>query len=97
MNKPSPRQAAVFAKVLAHWRTAPGLAPYYRAQGSGERVTLVSFHRAGILARRPWRGQEGEANAAYEYRPSNDILHALGAGRRVYEALNNEIEEKEKP
>ncbi len=41
---------------------------WYRAAHSGERVTLASLYRAGVLRRRAWRGSEGEANAAYEYR-----------------------------
>lgn len=41
---------------------------WYRAASSGERVTLASLFRAGALARRAWRGNEGEADAAYEYR-----------------------------
>ena len=41
---------------------------WYRAARSGERVTLASLYRAGVLTRRAWRGQEGEADAAYEYR-----------------------------
>jgi hypothetical protein len=41
---------------------------WYRAARSGERVTLASLYRAGALTRRAWRGNEGEADAAYEYR-----------------------------
>lgn len=42
---------------------------WYRADGSGQRVTLASLYRhAGVLERRAHRGREGEANAAYEYR-----------------------------
>jgi len=41
---------------------------WYRAAGSGERVTLASLYRAGALTRRAWRGAEGAADAAYEYR-----------------------------
>lgn len=43
---------------------------WYRAATSGERVTLASLFRAGALARRAWRGNEGEADSAYEYRLS---------------------------
>ena len=43
---------------------------WYRAQGSGERVTLASLYRKGRLTRRAWRGREGEPDAAHEYRPA---------------------------
>lgn len=39
----------------------------YRAANSGERVTLASLHRARLLDRWAWRGQDGAADAAYEY------------------------------
>ncbi len=42
---------------------------WYRAATNGERVTLASLYRAGVLERRAWRGKEGEADAAHEYRP----------------------------
>lgn len=71
-------QQDVTRKVIATWRGPHGNR-HYRAAGNGERVTLASLYRAGVLARRCWRGKEGEADAAYEYRPSNDLLHQLGA------------------
>lgn len=40
---------------------------WYRASGSGQRVTLASLSRPGILERRAYRGKEGEASAAFEY------------------------------
>lgn len=40
---------------------------WYRARSSGERVTLASLFRKGLLKRRAWRGQEGDADAAHEY------------------------------
>jgi hypothetical protein len=76
--KISDRQKEVFAKVLATWRSD---LKHYRAESSGERVTLASLARAGALTRRVWRGVEGDSNAAHEYRPSNDTLHALAALR----------------
>lgn len=42
---------------------------WYRAAGNGERVSLAALWRAGVLERRAWRGVEGEADAAHEYRP----------------------------
>ena len=41
-----------------------------RARGSGERVTLASLYRRGLLDRRAWRGNDGDADAAYEYQLS---------------------------
>lgn len=57
-------QRYVFGVVSAHHLR--GL--WYRAASSGQRVTLASLYRAGVLTRRAWRGNEGEADAAYEYR-----------------------------
>lgn len=42
---------------------------WFRARGNGERVTLAALYRRGKLRRRAWRGKEGEADAAHEYRP----------------------------
>lgn len=56
-------QRAMLRAVRA---AAPG---WYRAQRSGERVTLANLWRHhGLLERRAWRGKAGETNAAYEYR-----------------------------
>ncbi len=41
---------------------------WFRARSSGERVTLASLWRHGLLERRAWRGVEGEPDAAHEYR-----------------------------
>jgi hypothetical protein len=43
------------------------------ASGSGDRVTLASLFRRGLLMRRARRGVEGEPDAAYEYRPSTMV------------------------
>ena len=50
---------------------------WYRAAGSGQRVTLASLYRAGVLNRRAWRGNEGEADAAYEYRLTPEAEQAV--------------------
>lgn len=68
------RQRLVAGKVIARWRRLQ----HYRAEGSGERVTLASLHRAGVLTRRVWRS--GSA-PAHEYRPSADLLTELGRTR----------------
>lgn len=55
-------QREVLAAVRA---VAPA---WFRARRSGERVTLANLWRHGKLERRAWRGTEGAASAAYEYR-----------------------------
>jgi len=50
---------------------------WYRSASSGERVTLASLYRAGALKRRAWRGNEGEADAAHEYRLTPEAELAL--------------------
>ena len=57
-------QRYVFGIVSAHHLRSL----WYRAASSGERVTLASLYRHGVLKRRAGRGNEGEADAAYEYR-----------------------------
>lgn len=57
------------------------------ATGNGERVTLASLYRKGLLERHPRRGKEGEASAAYEYRASHMVREAwkevaAGAGEK---------------
>jgi hypothetical protein len=74
------RQREVTARVIQEWQSGHR---WYRAAGSGERVTLASLHRAGVLHRRVWRGVEGESNAAHEYRPSNDLLTELARASGV--------------
>ncbi len=51
------------------------------AHGSpaGERVTLASLFRGRMLVRRAWRGVDGEASAAYEYRASDQLMVAAKA------------------
>ena len=66
-------QRYVFGVVSAHHLR--GL--WYRAAHSGERVTLASLYRAGVLTRRAWRGNEGEADAAYEYRLTQEADQVL--------------------
>lgn len=67
------RQQETFRRVL---RSTLG-GTWYRASGSGERVTLASLFRAGALSRRAWRGNEGAPDAAHEYRVSELVLRHL--------------------
>ena len=55
---------------------------WVRAESAGERVTLASLYYAGFLERRAWRGVDGAANAAYEYRATKVVLEAWGARDR---------------
>lgn len=61
-------QREVALKVHSAWRDERR---WWRAEGNGQRVTLASLYRAGVLARRAWRGADGDADAAYEYRPGD--------------------------
>lgn len=72
-NRFTKLQRYVLGVVFAHHRR--GL--WYRAAGNGQRVTLASLFRAGMLSRRAWRGKEGEPDAAHEYRLSLDADHRL--------------------
>jgi hypothetical protein len=65
-------QLSVAYKVIIKWREG---GHYYRAQRSGERVTLASLFRADVLTRRVWRGKP--PYEAHEYRPSNEMLTEL--------------------
>jgi hypothetical protein len=66
-------QRQVLAKVI--FATQAGR--WYRAAGSGERVTLASLHRGLYLERRAWRGVEGQSDAAHEYQVTRGVLDAL--------------------
>lgn len=69
------REQEVAVQVIYHYRqTGSG---WYRASGNGERVTLASLHRKGLLRRRAWRGTEGDVDAAHEYYPSSNLLGEL--------------------
>lgn len=69
-------QRAVLEKVVR----ANLLGQRYRAAGSGERVTLASLYRHGLLVRWAWRGQEGEEGAAHEYALSSHVERMIRAG-----------------
>ena len=66
-------QRYVFGVVSAHHLR--GL--WYRAATCGQRVTLASLFRAGVLTRRAWRGNEGAPYAAYEYRLAREADQVL--------------------
>ena len=54
-------------RVLHKVAIATHRSSWYRAEGNGERVTLASLYKIGLLSRRAWRGREGEPDAANEY------------------------------
>jgi hypothetical protein len=60
----SPIQRDLLSRIVAAHRRDPE--SWYRAETSGERVTLVSLERYGILKRRIWRGANTES-PAHEY------------------------------
>jgi len=66
-------QRCVLGRVAA--ATLAGV--WYRADGNGERVTLASLWRCGVLKRRAWRGVEGKADAAHEYMWGDEALAIL--------------------
>lgn len=61
-------------EVLAHVSVATVRGQWYRAASSGQRVTLASLFYKRILQRRAWRGLEGEADAAHEYKLTDEAL-----------------------
>lgn len=65
MENRDPKLTDLQKETLVRVLTSHG---WYRAASSGERVTLASLYRKGILERQARRGAEGDANAAYEYR-----------------------------
>lgn len=76
----SPLQKTVLVAVCrVHLQGA-----WYRAASSGERVTLSSLHRQGLLVRHAWRGREGHPDCAYEYQPAplvQEVLQEMGLPR----------------
>ena len=54
---------------------------FKRARSAGERVTLASLHRRGFAERRAWRGTEGQADAAHEYRPAPSFALSYALAR----------------
>lgn len=66
-------QKQVLAKVIQ----ATEAGQWYRADGSGERVTPASLHSHRLAIRQAWRGVEGTADAAHEYRAAPIVLQTL--------------------
>ena len=75
MRRPLKRSSLVVGAKVPSTSQLNG--PDYRAAHNGERVTLASLYRAGALTRRAWRGNAGEADAAYEYRLTPEAEQAL--------------------
>lgn len=72
---------------------------WYRAASSGERVTLASLWRRGWLGRRTWRGVEGAANAAHEYRATLALLESVDdtLGERASRLADAKLEGRAAP
>jgi hypothetical protein len=71
--KLTPKQKQVLAKIIN--ATANG--EWYRAASNGERVTLASLYWQGLAQRQAWRGAEGEADAAHEYKASERVIAVM--------------------
>ena len=82
---------ALACKVLRRYRDNPAI--WYRAENNGERVTLAYLYRARILERRCHRGQEGEADAAHEYRPTAGVLAEMERANGVAVPMEPESSE----
>ena len=67
----------VARESLAHVARAHFAGEWARARRAGERPSLASLHTRGFVIRRPWRGVEGDPDAAFEYRLSDGIADAL--------------------
>lgn len=80
MSKLSANQRAIFAAVAKAAMAGPDA--WYRAGQAGighprgEAVTLASLCPR-LLQRRAWRGQDGEPDAAYEYRLTKEAEDAV--------------------
>lgn len=52
---------------------------WFRARGRGERVTLASLYRGGLMERRVWRHGKNSADDAHEYRPTPKFVEIARA------------------
>lgn len=68
--KLSPVQRSVLAAV----HRAHENGQWFRARTSGERVTLASLYRHGLLTRYAWRTGKSSADDAYEYKLSDTFV-----------------------
>lgn len=82
-RKLSKLQRATFCRAIQSWVVSRKL---YRAQTNGERVTLASLWRYGLLDRVPHRGADGDPDAAYEYGITEHVDAAMAARKRPSEA-----------
>lgn len=78
------KQRAALVKAVRQWTP---LELWIRASCHGERVTLASLHSRGFLERRARRGVEGEADAAYEYKPAEIVLTELARKQDAADAV----------
>lgn len=65
----TPRMREVLARVVRSHLSGR----WFRAGHRGQRVTLAALFARGVLARRAWRGVEGDADAAHEYAMSSNL------------------------
>jgi hypothetical protein len=75
----------VARETLAHVAREHRAGRWARARRHGERPSLASLHARGLVVRRPWRGADGAADAAYEYRLSDALAAAIERNRLAVE------------
>jgi hypothetical protein len=61
---------------------------------SGQRVTLAALYRAGFVSRRAWRGVEGAADSAYEYRLNTIMLAQVCGNGLIGVRLAKDLDEQ---
>jgi hypothetical protein len=63
--------------VIARCIKATHRGEWYRAVGSGERVTLASLHSKGLLTRRVWRQARQQVDNAHEYKATDLVMQVV--------------------
>ena len=90
MSSVAPTLSEVQRQVLAAVLRAHETGHWYRAARSGERVTLASLYRRGLLVRRAWRVGKCSADSANEYRCSEMFMEEW---RRKQDASRRDMDE----
>jgi hypothetical protein len=67
----------VAKQTLLHVARCTLAGEWARARRHGERPSLAALHARGMVVRRPWRGEDGAADAAYEYQLTPALLAEL--------------------
>lgn len=72
-----PALTPVARESLTHVSREHFAGRWARARRHGERASLAALHARGLVVRRAWRGAEGQADAAYEYRLGPELEAAI--------------------